>query len=178
MHDWIVGQIAGFEALVGSSVLQWSGEEMAFREEGATGLPDWHDPDIHFLQMCQIDGLLDDGSVLTISTYQSDDQWGLCRPDHMPVRTTAVIQREIENASTRDPKSIYRYRPLTELPTGHIRHVAVSTGASDDLSALSITIGAQTILLWPGEVYENWDGSLTTKDMDESVLVQVVAASA
>ncbi len=81
MKNWVDQQAAELRALTNCSVVRWQGIEMALRESGADGLPDWRDASVPFLQLCRLDLMLADGRATSIITYQNNDCWGLCQTD-------------------------------------------------------------------------------------------------
>lgn len=162
MTEWVERQAASLRALNGNRVARWHGIEMALRESGSGGLSDWQDESIPFLQLNRLDLMLANGIVASIITYQSDDRWGLCRRDALPP----------SRLPTDEPGSIFRSRPLDELPTGEIQGVTIATKESD-IAEVKLDVEGQEVRLWAGEVYEQNDNSLRVIPMDESVLLQV-----
>lgn len=123
------------------------------------GLPRFSAPDVPCLQMLALSATLEDGRVVTFSTYQNDDVFGL----------TVVAQGSTPTSGT-DIGGIYRSRELTELPRGHIQAVSVYVDEGV-LAEVDVRIDAGGILLIAGEAEENRDGRLTWHRLDESVLV-------
>lgn len=161
MPSWVENQVVALKSLAGLTVAHWHGIEMAIREVGADGLPQWRDDSVSFLQLYRLDLMLNDGTNVSILTYQNDDRFGLCRNDESLPWTAAD-----------DPYSIFRPRSLEELPTGTIQDVSVAMNR-DDIAEVCLDIQGRRVQLWAGEIYEEVDGSLRVVFMDESVLVQV-----
>jgi hypothetical protein len=159
---WVADQVAAFRKLAGSAVTGWSGIEMALREEGPSGLPQFEDPAIPFLQLHLL--YAEFGSaVLRVGTYQNDDNWGLCIDS---VQAIPSDQPAEENG-------IYRKRNLAELPRGLVEGVDPILDASGDLVEVTLRLARGTVVLRAGEVYEEWDGGLRVVSPDESILVSV-----
>jgi hypothetical protein len=163
MSDWINTNTAKLKGLQGSSVERWFCAEMALRETGADGLPQWNDESVPYLQLGRLDLQLSNGKLSSIITYQNDDQFGLCYSEELP---------PLELGST-EAGSIFRNRELEELPIGKVDSVSVSFDRSGDISDVEMQIGEHRVSLKAGEFYEQWDGSLELLTMDESILVQV-----
>jgi hypothetical protein len=154
--------MASLRALGGCRVTRWFGIEMALRDAGPDGLPDWQDESVPFLQLSRLNLILADGTRAAIITYQNDDRFGLCRDDTLPPFEFL----------TSEPGSIFRERPLDELPPGEIRSVSVLT-SDGDIAEVRLDVDGREVLLWAGEVYEQADSTLRVVPMDESILVQV-----
>lgn len=163
MGDWVQKGAEFLRALRGRTVAAWSGIEMAFREAGPDGRPQWYDAAIPVLQMDRLDLHLADGPVASIMTYQNGTRFGLCRRDGEPPTRLPVG----------DPGSIYRVRDLYELPPGEVTAVEVEMDQHGDIAAVFLRVGGREVSLRAGEVYEQIDGSLRVVPMDECVLVQV-----
>lgn len=164
MKDWIEQQVDGLNALCGGDVARWIGIEMAVREDPK---PQWFDDSVDVLQLGRLDLVISSGAVVPLVTVQDQDStvvaWGLCRRDDLP-------PLELE---PHEPSSIYRTRVLSELPTGRITSVNVVQKSHGVIARVSLDVQGQEVSLRPGEVYEQWDGSLRIVEMDESILVQV-----
>jgi hypothetical protein len=160
--EWVEQQTAFLRALTGCVVLRWHGLEMALRDAGGDGFPEWQDDSVALLQLGRLDIVLEDGSQTSVITYQNDDRWGLYRKDGLPP----------SRLRTNEPDSIYRWRPLDTLPTGRIRGMSVTLNEGD-IAAVELDVEGRELRLLAGEVYEQNDGSLRVVLMDESVLVQV-----
>jgi hypothetical protein len=147
VREWVEQQAAFLRALTGCAVVRWHGIEMALRELGAGGLPDWQDESVPFLQLNRLDFVLGDGSETSVITYQNDDRWGLYRKNALPS----------SRLRTDEPGSIFRSRRLETLPTGRIRGVSV-TFHEGDIGEVKLDIEGQEVRLSAGEVYEQNDG--------------------
>ncbi len=162
MPGWIEEQIETFRSLNGCTVAVWVGLEMAVREKGRTGLPEFTDPAIPFLQVSALSAEMADGARL-IQTYQNDGSWGLC------------IEATRDGAVTipYDKQSIFRTRVFSEIPIGRIDGMAIQRDAEGDIAEVSFTVDGEQVTLSAGEVYEVWDGNLRVVRPDESILVAV-----
>ena len=163
MGDWWQQQAECLRALRGQTVVAWSGVEMAVREVGPDGLPQWHDAAVPALQLDRLDLTLAYGPVASVTTYQNDDTWGLYRRDGLPPLSPLGSE----------PDCIFRVRRLNELPPGEITAAEVEVDVAGDIAAVRLTVGGREVSLRAGEVYEQPDGSLRVVPMDECVLVQV-----
>jgi hypothetical protein len=165
--EWAARLSREFAALRGRRVESWVGVEMALRESGADGLPQFEDPTIPFLQLWGLQALLAGGGALRVGNDQDDDRWGLWP------RPGADIRFEAEAVWD----GIYRRRPLTELPTGRVEQV---TTLVDDglLTEVGLRINGRPLLLIAGEVREMPRGGLRFHRLDDSVLVFTDPAAA
>lgn len=163
MNRWVADQVAVFHTLAGNAVTRWVGVEMALREGGPSGLPQFEDPTIPFLQLHLLYAESAD-AVLRVGTYQNDATWGLCIDS----------VQAIPNDWPAENGGIYRKRDLAELPRGLIKRVDPVLDASGDLVEVALRLALGTVVLRAGEVYEEGDGSLRVVSPDESVLVLVV----
>src|SRR5947209_357740 len=84
MDDWIRREAESLRALLGRTVTQWTCVEMALREAGPNGLPEWCDESIPALQLNRLDLILTGGPVASIIALQNDYGWSLCRRDDLP----------------------------------------------------------------------------------------------
>lgn len=162
MSEWVELQTTFLRTLTGCEVVRWQGIEMALREAGPSGIPDWRDASAPFLQLYRLDAVLADGREISITTYQNDDRWGLYWTDALPM---SRLRRD-------EPNGIFRLPGLDTLPKGKIRAVSVVLDEGD-IAAVTLDVAGRNVRLWAGEVYEQNDGSLQVVPMDESVLVQV-----
>ena len=149
-------------ALNGCIVLHWHGIEMALREVGEDGLPDWRDSSVPLLQLDRLDLTLADGTTASIVIYQNDDRWGLFRENALPPSSLC----------TDKPDCIFRSRLLPEIPSGQIRDVSVSLNEGD-IEEVILDVEGVKVRLLSGEVYEQNAGSLRVVTLDSSILVQV-----
>lgn len=136
---------------------------MALREDVAGGGPQFNDPEVACLQLWSLQASLDDGSALSVHTYQDDASFGLWTdPEY--------VHDKLRDSGLWD--GIYRWRPLTELPTGEVERVAVFVDEVEGvLAEVHLRIGGQPLLLVAGELEETWEGELLFNRLDESVLV-------
>lgn|GEM_PF-680203 len=162
-YRWTQCQIDALKSLRAVTVIRWIGTEVALRESGTDGLPDWEDNFVPYLQLDCLDVELEGSKVARIVTYQDNDDFGICRRDDLGQFT---LSEEI------DPTSIFRRRELSELPVGCIDGVNVLT-SHGVICRLELLLGRNRVTLIPGEVYEQEDCSLKIKSPDESILVQV-----
>lgn len=163
---WVADQVTAFRNLAGYTVTGWVGTEMAFREVGPSGRPEFQDSSIPFLQVCPL-YLEIGGGLRQICTYQNDDNWGLCIADHQSGPPD----------ESQEEGSIYRTRHLAELPIGRVGGVRSALSESGDLIEVTLTLGRREVVLQAGEVYEGWDGGLSVIRPDESILVSVEPTS-
>ncbi|WP_169972925.1 hypothetical protein [Tautonia rosea] len=166
MNRWVADQVAAFRKLAGKAVARWVGVEMAIRERGPSGLPQFEDPVIPFLQLHTLYAEFGD-AVLRVGTYQNDDTWGLC------INGVRAIPDWPAGEG-----SIFRMRELAELPLGLVEGVDSVLGASGDLIEVTLRLAAGSLVLWAGEVYEEPGGGLRVVHPDESVFVSVVPGGA
>lgn len=157
---WSERQASAFRSLTGRAVVGWVGEEMALRENGPSGLPEFHDPTIPFLQICSLSIHTSEG-LRRVTTYQHDHGWGLC-----------IDLTPLPQPMSYGEGSIYRSRALVELPRGVVSGVAIER---DGLAVVEVRLRFDrlVVILQAGEVYENEDGTLTVVRRDESILVSV-----
>ena len=165
MNDWINQQATLLRALQGCDIRQWIGIEMAVREVGLDGMPQWYDNSIQALQLDRLDLVLSNGQVPSIVTYQNDTHWGLWRRDNLP-------PSELPSSAS---DSIYRERTSNELPLGVVLSVEVlfNENGDGDISEVQLNINGLTVSLKAAEVHEQVDGLLKIIIDDESILVQV-----
>lgn len=157
---WVAERAREFDQLRGQKIAAWTGVEMALREETAAGGPQFEDPAVPCLQLLILGASLDDGTFVTIDTYQDDITWGLWR------RRAASDY----SADWAGMTGIYRMRTLSELPTGEVD--GVSTFLDEGvLAEVVLHIQGQSLLLMAGELYEYPQERLVFKRCDESVLV-------
>lgn len=160
MENWIDNQIENLYSLKDLKVIHWTCIEVALRENPI----EWSNSKIPYLQCMRIDILLDNHEIESLVTYQDADEWGLYLQDQSP-------KINFEN----EPKSIFRSRDLPELPKGIITNVNVITNNTGNIHMLLLEIDNNLVSFKAGEVYENTDGSLFIREMDESILVQLNA---
>ncbi|MBB3100384.1 hypothetical protein FHR83_008106 [Actinoplanes campanulatus] len=158
---WTAERVREFAQLRGQQIKSWAGVEMALREEGPGGVPQFDDPVVPCLQLDPLVALFDDGGFVTVGTYESDTACGLW------LRRAATDQSSNWEDET---DGIYRTRALPELPTGIIDDVSAFL---DDgvLAEVVLQIQGRPLLLMAGELRESMQGSLVFTRRDESVLV-------
>ncbi|MBO3744391.1 hypothetical protein [Actinoplanes flavus] len=105
--------------------------------------------------------MFDDGSFVTVGTYESDTACGLW------LRRADTDQSS--NGEAGDG-GIYRTRALPELPTGTIDDVSTFLD-NGVLVEVVLQIQGRPLLLMAGELRESMQGSLVFTRRDESVLV-------
>ncbi|WP_447008250.1 hypothetical protein ACRAKI_17950 [Saccharothrix isguenensis] len=164
---WVAETSRDFTSLRGRRVESWVGVEMALRESVAGGAPQFDDPEVPCLQLLGLQASLDHCGVLTVSVHQDHDVFGLWPRSHPEVRFQDEGQWN----------GIYRWRALTELPTGHVEYVAafVDKGV---LAEVGLRIDGRPLLLVAGELEETSEGGLLFHRLDESVLVFTDTAAA
>jgi len=132
--------------------------EMALRESGASGAPQFEDPEVPFLQLVVLHLLLPGESVVEIATHQDDDEFGLwSRSARRPLLSGA--------------DGIYRTRRLDGLPVGQIRHIDTRCSARGNIRAVHLRFDNGEIVLVAGEAVEEAEGRLRFCLDDESVLL-------
>jgi len=147
------------ESLYGATVIAWHGVEMAMRDTAPNGRPQFDVEEVECLQLWRLDLELADSTIVTVSTYQSDDLWGL------------QFKRQAEIAGF-ESDGIFRHRMLSELPTGEIEAVTVRRAVPRlDVAEIVLEIAGQEVTLLAGEIEEQVSGRLAFRWMDESVLV-------
>lgn len=167
MDEWVVARSRDFASLRGRRVESWVGVEMALRESVPGGGPQFDDPEVACLQLWGLQAFLDDGGVLSVTTHQDDDVFGLWpRPRPEP---------KIQDGGLWD--GIYRWRPLAELPTGKVEYVAAFLDEGL-LAEVGLRIDARPLLLVAGELEETFGGGLLFQRLDESVLAFTDPAAA
>ena len=162
-EDWLAERSREFASLRGRRVESWVGVEMALREDVAGGGPQFDDPEVPCLQLWGLQASLDDGNALSVHTYQDDTCFGLWTDQE-------YVHDKLQDRGLWN--GIYRWRPLTELPTGQVDQVAVFVDEVDSVVAeVHLQIGGRPLLLIAGELDEMWGGGLVFHRLDESVLV-------
>ncbi|ATY12221.1 hypothetical protein CU254_18410 [Amycolatopsis sp. AA4] len=164
--EWTIERAQDFDSLRGRRIESWAGVEMAVREHGPDGGPQFTDPAVPCLQLWGMQAYLDDGRALMVGTYQDDDGFGLWphrRPDP-----------RLEDRQRWD--GIYRWSALGELPTGPVEDVVVFA-EEDVLAEVDLRVGGQPLHLVAGEL-EECGPRLSFVRLDESVLVFTDPAAA
>lgn len=159
---WRRDQREAAKSLLGAHITGWSGIEMAIREVGPDGLPQFAVDGVDCLQFLRLEIATDRGPTV-ITTYQSDQGWGL------------QVEHAAEGPSDVEPVGIFRSRYLGELPLGEIEAVTVvmSTGSTGNrsLAEVELEVGGESISLVAGEIEEDIGGLLSFRWLDESVLI-------
>jgi len=152
--------IRKFESLIGATISDWSGVEMALTE-GCEGGEIWEHLSVPYLQMFVIEATLVSGNCFRIYTDQADTIWGL-----------SIREGPLARGVELELSGIYREGDLSYLPRGHVEDVEV-TIADGLIRCVTIIIGVSKIQFLPGEVYEEPNGNFRIVMQDESVLVQL-----
>jgi hypothetical protein len=156
---WVRSQRKAAESLFGATVIAWHGVEMAIREKGPSGQPQFEADEAECLQLWRLELELADSTLVAVSTYQNDDLWGL------------QFNRPAELAGF-ESDGIFRHRVLSELPIGEIEAVSIRRAVPHlDLAEVVLEIAGQEVTLLAGEIEELGRGRLVFRWMDESVLV-------
>lgn len=172
-EDWLADQVREVKWLRGRRVRSWAGVEMALSwdEDTLDTVRDvrFHDPKVPCLQLMSLQASLG-STVIDIRTCQGTAAWGLSS------------QRSVSDDQTHWD-GIYRWRKLTELPTGPIDHVSVFLNDdpfySDDgkiveariIAEVMLEIDSQPLLLIAGQVHPPLDDMFCFSRLDDSVLV-------
>ncbi|MGB3437256.1 MAG: hypothetical protein WBA97_00780 [Actinophytocola sp.] len=169
--DWVAEGSREFASLRGRRIDSWVGVEMALREDVAGSGPQFSEPAVPCLQLWGLQASLNDGSALSVGSYQDDACFGLWTDQERE------FQDKLRDRGLWD--GIYRWRPLTELPTGQVDQVAVFVDEVDGvLAEVALRIGGRPLLLIAGELWETSEGGLEFHRLDESVLVFTDPAAA
>lgn len=147
-------------SLRGRRVESWVGVEMALwgpaDDDGSD--PQFGGQEVPCLHLLGLQASLDHGGVVSVRTGQDDCFFGL-----LP----SMEAEFAEGGSVWE--GIYRWRPLTELPTGHVEDVAV-LAAEGVLAEVHLRIGGQPLLLIAGELDGTPADGLLLHRLDDSVL--------
>ncbi|MFI5613584.1 hypothetical protein [Amycolatopsis sp. NPDC051903] len=154
---WLLDTARAFTSLRGRRVESWTGVEMAFREDP----PRFTDPGVHCLQLLGLRAQMDSGRVLTITTYQYDS------PDDLLFGLRPNPDYDVSDDGSH--RGSYRWRALTELPTGRVDDVATFRDEGV-LAEIRLQIEGQPLLLIAGEFDETPEGGLLLHPLDDSVL--------
>lgn len=156
---WVRSQRKVAESLVGATVIAWHGVEMAIREEGQNGQPQFEADDVECLQLWRLELEIEDTTIVTVSTYQNDYLWGL------------QFDRQAQFAGF-ESGGIFKHRILSELPIREIEAVTVRRAVPRlDVAEVVVEIAGQEVTLLAGEIEETWSDRLVFRWMDESVLI-------
>ncbi len=138
---------------------------MALRETD-DGIPEFRHATVDYFQMTRLDSELDNEPTARFVTSQDNDLFGIVRFDELA---------DVPVHNEEDRSGFFCTRKVFELPTGKIKEVRVVV-ESQVISEVHITMDADRISLFAGEVYEDHDLKYTVRFLDECVLVQVNGA--
>ena len=156
---WVRSQRKAAESLFGATVNAWHGIEMAIRDKGPDGQPQFEALEVECLQLWRLELELAENTIVAVSTYQHNDLWGL------------QFNRAAEFAGF-ESDGIFRHRLLSELPMGEIEAVSIRRAVPHlDVAEVVLEIAGQKVILLAGEIEEHGRGRLGFRWMDESVLV-------
>ena len=150
-----------FDQLVGASIVDWIGSEMAHGEAPVV----WRSPSVPFVQLTMLDVQLASGRTIRFLS-QLDTQQGFY----------GLYFRETDglpSCSEPEPESICRVRRLTELPIGSVASVEARAEEGENVTEVRISIGGELVALLAGEVYEQWGGTFRVALPDECILVRI-----
>ena len=162
-------KLVSIQSLAGRAVTWWQGGEMALAEAHHDHEVRWEDPGIPFLQFTDLVLRFEDGKPLRLCS-QIEDGSGL-HGLHL-VELNEVPELRTAN----EPLSIFRERPLPELPLGEIEIVQLRHEGPSAIVEVRLLLSGGELRLIAAEVHEEHDGSLTIVEPDESILVQVNGA--
>lgn len=178
---WLKAQVDSYQALVGVQVAEWRGHEMAL-DEGPDGFsPVWRHPDADALQFIALQ-LVTPRRVVTVQTAQTDDGFGLYRPDSeiwpAGIEHNATYAEKwdqpIELSAPIDPRSIYRQTLVPALPIGLIEEARVTLSErGTEIEEVVLDIRGQRVSLRAAEFRLEGNGGYSTSVLDECVLVQI-----
>ena len=156
--EWRAEVVVNVERLRGRTVRRWRGIEMALREEGADGVPQFEVEELPVVQLLVLELMLDDGPI-TIQTWQDGDEWALCTD-----RRTLVFSGGLSSS--------YRESELVGLPCELVSNVVVRLNDRKNVEEVLLAFenGAEVLLI-AGEAYEHKDHSARFTRGDESVLL-------
>jgi hypothetical protein len=157
---WTAARVREFAQLRGRQITSWIGVEMALREEGADGGPQFADPAVPCLQLLTLRASFADGTLVTVGTYQDDCGWGLWLRD----------AASDHSAGLADAAGIFRMRVLSGLPTGEVGSVETFLDVGV-LAEVVLRVQGRPLLLIAGEMHEDIQARLVFTRCDESVLV-------
>ena len=181
MRPWLRAQVASFQALAGLRIVDWRGSELAL-DDGPDGYsPVWRHPNADAMQFSALQLLTAEG-VITVTTAQNDDVFGLYRPDseiwptiiEHNARFAAKWNQPIDPSAEVDPRSIYRNTLVPTLPVGAIGDATVTLSEQGtEIEEVVLGISGRRIALRAAEFRLEHDGKYSTSPLDESVLVQI-----
>lgn len=161
MSEWIENQVSEFESLRGCTISNWNAVEMALlTKEHAPHV--FELPNVPFIQATPVAFDVDAKNKVrthcAIDNYQNDDVFGL------------HFKRAIEPLDPTKSFGIFRWRPLTELPTGIVDDVTVRL-EQGDIQEVELVVNNCALLFLSGEVEDTWNEELVFRRFDESVLI-------
>lgn len=159
--DWIQDQIKILKSYEGSNIGKVMIYEMAIIEDDE-GAHIFKHPDFPFIQAHVIYLWLNGSKVIKIHTYQNDCEWGIY---------STVLEDIHELNAEEERDSIFRLSVCDAFPLGLINSISTLLNEDGDISEVKLVINSSEILLKSGEVYENHNGTISTRSDDESVLV-------
>jgi hypothetical protein len=160
-ENWIQDQIKILKSYEGSRVERAMIYEMAMTDD-ESGAPIFRHPSFPFIQAYVVYLWLDNGKITKIHTYQNDCEWEL---------HSTTLENTWELNVKQEDDSIFRLSECDDFPVGIIELVSIRLNEQGDISGVKFVIGGHEILLTSGEVYQNFNGSISVKNDDESVLV-------
>lgn len=158
MNEWVSNQVLEFSQLTGRRTSSFDGVEMAIRVDDGTGVPQFFDKSVPCLQFSVLYVHFDDGAVAAVGTYQDNDEFGLCVDWRAPPLDAGC-------------EGIFRFREVPELGVGLVGSVTTTLSSRGNLSEVGIFVADREIRLVAGEIYENFDDSLTFCRDDAHVLI-------
>jgi len=162
---WLQELRQDIESLVGETVTQWRGVEMALAESDDPHAIVWRHPSVPFLQCDSLD-ILAGSRWRRFGSTMVTSGWGIALRDD--------CGRDMADAVATFPNPIFRRRDFRCLPAGMIHRVECRTDSDGLISSVTIAIETSIIEIRCGEVYDDGDGSFRIVEPDEeSLLVQV-----
>ena len=144
MDDWTQERVCEFQDLNGLILTRWRGIELALRESGPNGVPQFRDPKVPFLQLLVLYLDFEGERTRQIEAYQDDDQWGLF----------------LGSGSFESFESIEGYRAvsLPTYPTGPVSQVEITPSSLGTIQRVAFSIGGTPTLVVAGETEEHDTG--------------------
>jgi hypothetical protein len=157
-------QAEQFTRLTGKVIDRWHGVEMAIRDCGRDGGPEFAEAGCEWFQFLVLIACVE-GREEVVGTCQNDDTWGLC-----------LLPSGSSDSAGEDYSGIFRERMVSELPVCLVESVSPTFDAHGELEKIVLVVGDDRVEMVAGEYYEQLDGSLRIQlSGDESVLVRVGA---
>jgi len=157
--SWTDQWTAALRGCVGKIVASTRVHELAIY--GPDEAPYFSDPQLPFAQAMTLEINFTDGTILHVLNTQDDESFPL-----WPSIASEQLSPKAELLALP-----FRLREMNEFPKGEISAIDWSLDDDDRLQNIQVRIGAETVILCAGEVYEDWDASLTVRTDDESVLI-------